>query len=183
MNTNYALDNYRSHELNISMKTSSGDLITMDFSNETSTSIRQMQSDNGSQNFMKFSSMQAFSFSMRGNGLDTQDQKEIDAFMEIAQPYIDNFLEGLGSDSQNSPVGKVARDIASVFEPSKEREPAEKESVKANIVKLFDKALSEFEAPKQLSPQEMIEKIFNESQKLLEKTLEEFDTFNKMLYA
>ena len=183
MNTNYALESYLSHDLNIMMKTSSGDTISMDFSNERSASLRKSSDANGSQTSMKFSSMEAFSFSMQSNGIDAQDQKEIDAFMEIAQPYIDNFLEGLGNDSQNSPIGKIARDIASVFEPAKERSVEQKEGVKANIVNLFDKAITQFQPPKQLSPEEMMEKIFNESKKLLEKTLQEFDDFGKMLYA
>ncbi|MDQ7059926.1 MAG: hypothetical protein Q9M43_01820 [Sulfurimonas sp.] len=48
MNTSYALDAYRSHDLNIAMKTSSGDVIKMDFSNAESSSFRQTKNENGS---------------------------------------------------------------------------------------------------------------------------------------
>jgi len=183
MNTSYGLDTYRSHDLNIAMRTSSGDVIKMDFANEQSSSIRHSQNENGSQTSMSFSSMQSFQFSIDSNGIDAQDQKEIDAFMKIAQPFIDNFLKELSEDAPNTPVTKLAHDIAGLFDPNRERSEDGKNAIKTNIVKMFDNAIAEIEPPKALSPQEMIQKILKDTQKLLEKTLEEFDNFNKNLYA
>jgi hypothetical protein len=183
MNTSYGLDAYHSHNLNIAMKTSSGDLIKIDFANEKSSSIRHSQDKNGSQTAMSFSSMQSFSFSMQSNGIDAQDQKEIDAFMEIARPYIDNFLKELDEDAPKTPVTKLAHDIAGLFNPNKERSQDAQNSVKANIVKMFDNALAAFEPQKMQNPAEIMENIFKNTQKLLEKTLQEFENFNKELYA
>ena len=183
MNTSYALDSYRSHDLNIAMKTSSGDVIKMDFANEQSSSIRHSQNEKGSQTSMSFSSMQSFQFSIKSNGIDAQDQKEIDAFMKIAQPFIDNFLKELTQDAPATPVTKLAHDIASLFNPNEPRDENQKNNIKTNIVKMFDRAISEFEAPKESSMEEMIKKIFEDTQKLLEKTLKEFDEFNKNIYA
>ena len=75
----YAIDTYRSHDLNIAMRTSSGDVIKMDFANENSSSISHIQNDAGSKTFANFSSRQEFSFSIQSNGISAQDQKEIDA--------------------------------------------------------------------------------------------------------
>ena len=185
MNSSYGLDAYRSHDLNIAMRTSSGDIIKMDFANEQASSIRHSQNEHGSQTSMSFSSMQSFQFSIQSNGIDAQDQKEIDSFMKIAQPFIDNFLKELSEDAPGSPVTKLAHNIAGLFDPERERDENSINNIKTNIVKMFDKAVEELEPPKleHIDTQKMIEKILKETQKLLEKTLEEFDNFNKNLYA
>ena len=163
MNMSYGLNAYRSHDLNIAMKTSSGDVIKMDFANEQSASISHSQNKNSSQTSMSFSSMQSFHFSVKDNGIDAQDQKEIDEFMKTAQPFIDNFLKELQEDAPSTPVTKLAHDIASLFKPSRERNENELNNVKTNIVKMFDKAINELEAPKELSYEEMLEKLFKET--------------------
>lgn len=181
--TSYGLDAYRSHDLNIAMKTSSGDVIKLDFSNEQSSSLRHSQDKNGSQTTASFSSMQSFSFSIKSNGIDKQDQKEIEAFMKIAQPFIDDFLKELSEDAPKSPVTKLAHDIAGLFDPNKQRDENELNTIKTNIVKMFEKALKDMKPPENLSIEDTIEKIFDDTQKLLEKTLGEFENFNKELYA
>ncbi|MDQ7044997.1 MAG: hypothetical protein Q9M32_03670 [Sulfurimonas sp.] len=183
MNTSYALDAYRSHDLNIAMKTSSGDVIKMDFSNAESSSFRQTKNENGSSTSMSFSSMQSFQFSIESNGIDKQDQKEIDAFMKIAQPFIDDFLKELQDSAPKSPVTQLAHQIAGLFEPNKERDENAKNNIKTNIVKMFDDALKKVEIPEKLSTQDLLEKMFKDTQKLLEKTLQEFNDFNKNFYA
>jgi len=183
MNTSYSLDTYRAHDLNIAMKTSSGDVIKMDFSNHQASSFTHKQNANSSQTSMSFSSMQSFQFSIESNGIDAQDQKEIDAFMELAQPYIDNFLKEFEDVAPKSPVSKLAHDIAGIFEPSRERSEDLNNRIKTNIVEMFDNAMNIIEEPTRLNTQEIIDKIFKEAQKLLEKTLQEFDNFNKNIYA
>ena len=183
MNTSYAMDSYRAHDLNIAMRTSSGDVIEMDFANRQSSSIRHQENANGSRTSMEFASMQSFQFNVKSNGIDAQDQKEIDAFMKIAQPFIDNFLKELEDVAPSSPVSKLAHTIASIFEPSKERDENAKNNVKTNIVKMFDDSMKKIETPEKLDSIDSLEKIFEEAKKLLEKTLKEFDEFNKNLYA
>ncbi len=183
MNSSFALDAYRSHDLNIVMKTSSGDVIKMDFANEQSASFEQTRNGNNSRTSMSFSSMQSFEFSIKSNGIDAQDQKEIDAFMKTAQPLIDDFLKELRDDAPASPVTQLAHQIAGIFEPNKERSEDSKNAVKTNIVKMFDQALQKLEPPKEMSVEEMTKKILEDTKKLLEKTLKEFDDFNKKIYA
>jgi len=184
MNTSYGLDTYRSHDLNIQMRTSSGDLIKMDFANKQSASMRYSQDQNGSsRTTASFSSMQSFQFSIESNGIDAQDQKEIDAFMKTAQPFIDDFLKELSEDAPGTPVTKLAHDIAGLFDPNRERDENGINAIKTNIVKMFDNALKEIKPPEKLSMEDTIKKIFEDTQKLLEKTLKEFDNFNKELYA
>lgn len=183
MNSSYGLDTYRSHDLNIAMRTSSGDVIKMDFANEQSASLHYSKDENSSKTIANFSSMQSFQFSMQSNGIDAQDQKEIDAFMKQAKPQIDAFLEELSQDAPNTPVTKTARNIVSLFDPNRPRSEDEKNAIKTNIVKMFDNALNTFQTPKIDSPEERMKKILDETQKLLEKTLKEFDNFGKNIYA
>ncbi|MDD3476447.1 MAG: hypothetical protein PHI38_06230 [Sulfurimonas sp.] len=174
MDTSYLLNAYRSHDLNISMKTSSGDVIKMDFANESALSMSSQKNSQGSQEEFSFSSMQSFNYSIKSNGIDEQDKKEIEEFMKIAQPYIDNFLKELSEDAPTSPVTKMAKDIASIFEPSKLRDENQSNQIKSSIVDLFDNSITKIKAT---------DDIFLEMQKLLERTLREFEDFNKKLYA
>ncbi len=181
MNTSYSLDAYKSHDLNIAMKTSSGDVIKIDFSNQQAGSFSQTKSANGTSTRASFSSMQSFQFSIDSNGISAQDQKEINDFMKIAQPFIDNFLKELQTDAPNSPVTKLANQIANIFEPSKQRDENEKNIIKSNIVQTFDNALGNVKTKNE--ERNPLDKIFKDMQKLLEKTLKEFDNFNKNIYA
>ena len=183
MNTSYGLDTYRSHDLNIAMKTSSGDVIKLDFANEQSASFRQNKNENGTSTSMSFSSMQSFQFSIESNGIDAQDQKEIDAFMKTAQPFIDKFLKELEDSAPKSPVTQLAKEIAGIFDPNRDRDEDGKNRIKTNIVELFDRSLNKLELPEKTSTEELMQKIFEDAKKLLEKTLEEFDNFGKNLYA
>jgi len=174
MNTSYAMNSYRSHDLNIAMRTSSGDVIKMDFANEQSASMKYETDGKSSSSSMSFSSMQSFNFSIDSNGIDAQDQKEIEAFMKKAQPFIDKFLKELDEDAPKSPVTKMAKQIAGIFQPNEHRNENANNNIKTNIVKMFDRSLQTVQEPQD---------IFKEAQKLLEKTLKEFDAFNKELYA
>ena len=183
MNTSYGVNAYRTHDLNISMKTSSGDTIKLDFANEQSASYKQEKDENGTLTSMSFSSMQSFKYSIDSNGIDAQDRKEIDAFMKIAQPYIDDYLKELQDSEPKTPVSKLAKEVASIFEPTKNREQNTKNQIKSDIVKVFDNSLNKLKLTEEESTKYSIEDILKQTQKLLEKTLEQFDNFSKNLYA
>ena len=175
MNTLSSLEAYRSHDLSIMMRTSSGDEINIDLSSQKSLSYEKSQSEGAKKESLSFSEMAAYQFEVKSNGIDAQDTKEIEAFMKIAQPYIDNFLKELDSGEQKNPLNKIAEDIKSVLKPLKSLNDVAQNSAKESLVSLFDNALKE---------SQNIDKIFDEAQKLLDKTLELFDkTFKANLYA
>ena len=177
MNTSYSLNAYKSHDLNISMKTSSGDVIKMNFANESSLSANSQKDSNGSKTELSFSSMQSFNFSIKSDGIDEQDKKEIEEFMKIAQPHIDGFLKELGEDAPASPVTKLAQKVASIFDPNRPRSDDEKGYIKSKMVDLFDSSLQKIKEP------EVAKNIFQDVKTLLERTLKAFDEFNKNIYA
>jgi len=184
-----SLSAYRSHDLNISMKTSSGDVINLDFSNEQSLNAKK--DDAGSS--MKFSSMQAFNFDMQSNGIDEQDKKEIAAFMKLAQPRIDAFMKELADQNQKSSVTKVAKNITDLLSNIDEKNVDFKALAKNSTVAMFDKGLDKvakehnLNAPLPDKAQKNaavdFDKLFKDSQKLLEKILQGIDNPKKEFYA
>lgn len=175
MNTSYGLSSYYSHDLNISMKTSSGDVVKLDFSNEQTLEIQGSTTSNSTSASLAYTSAQSYSFEMQSsNGIDEQDKKELQEFMKIAKPYIDDFMKELQEGSQTTPLNKAAKEIASIFEPQKERNDTLKEYTKSQISSLFDTSMSQ---------QKSLEKILDEAKKLLEKTLEYFEQNTQELYA
>jgi len=171
MNTLY--NAYKAHDLSINMRTSSGDEIAFDFSNSKNISFNH--NEKKGQDTLNFSSMQTFKFSIKSNGISKQDQKEIDEFMKTAQPLIDNFLKELEQDAPKTPVTKLARKIASIFEPNKDKETQSYK--KSSIVHTFDNSIQK------IDKSNLIDKIFEDAKKLLTQTLKEFDNFNKSIYA
>jgi len=183
MNTSYGYDTYKTHNLNIAMRTSSGDTIKMDFSNTQSASIRHSENRDSSQTSMSFSSMQSFQFSIDTNGIDAQDEKEIAAFMKEAQPFIDKFLAEFESDAPGTPVTQMAKQIIDIFAHIKEKNENTKNLVKTNLVEMFDRGMNTLSIPDNSDRENIMDRIFEDAKKLLEKTLAEFDKLNKELYA
>jgi len=175
------LDAYRSHSLNITMKTSSGDTLELDLANEQSLSMKQLSNGSSTQSDLSFSSMHSFKFQMNSNGIDAQDKKEIAAFMELAQPYLDNFFSELQTNGTNTtPMRKTAQSIASQFQPLQNSETLDYK--KGQITQLFDNSFEKMKKTTDLE-YEKLDSIFTQAQTLLQKTLEELDNFGKSLYA
>ena len=177
MYTSYSYDAYKAHDLNLYMKTSSGDEISLDFSKYSELSASNEQNDNSTKTSLTLSEMQSFSYSMKSNGITEQDQKEIDEFMAKAQPYINKFLKEFEEETPKSPVALLARKVASMFNPNIDRDANETEYIKANIVDVVDNGLLEYSSSKN------IDKLFEESKKLLEMIMLEFDNYDSKQYA
>jgi len=171
MITSSALDAYRSHELSISMKTSSGDTLSLNFSNEQALSMHQQKNGGEQESSLSFASMQSFSFQFDSNGISEQDQKEIDAFMKVAKPYIDNFMKDLDG---SSPLNKIASSITSSIGDLRHKNTDVINKAKSAIVDAFDTTMK---------PMELNQTLLERAQKLLEKILYGFDTETKELYA
>ncbi|MDD2265270.1 hypothetical protein [Sulfuricurvum sp.] len=174
MTTATSLDAYRSHELSIQMKTSSGDTLSLNFQNTQSLSMSEKTSDSSKEQSFSFSSMQAFSFTIDSNGITAQDQKEINAFMKKAQPYIDKFMKELSDQNQTTPINKVASDVTKLIGNLNNTDQNTKNYAKKGVVDLFDNSLKSVKSD---------EKMISEAQKLLQKIIDGFDKTMKSIYA
>lgn len=169
-----SLNAYRSHELNIQMKTSSGDTLSLNFENTQQLSMSSKQTDSSKEDSFSFSSVQAFSFSMDSNGITAQDQKEINAFMKKAQPYIDRFMKELEDQSQTTPINKIASDVTKLIGNLREKEDTVQTLAKKSVVDLFDNSIKSVKTN---------EKMIEEAQKLLQKIIGGFTKAFEPLYA
>jgi len=174
MISNTTLEASRSHELAIQMKTSSGDTLSLNFENSQELSLNSKQNGNAKEGSFSFKSLQAFSFEFQSNGLSEQDKQEIDAFMKVAQPYIDKFMKELESQNQTTPVNKIASDVTSLIKDLRYKDENTKNYAKSGIVDLFDNALKTGTAH---------EKMIEEAQKLMQKILDGFDSVFTPVYA
>lgn len=169
-----SLDAYRSHELSIAIKTSSGDTLSLNFENEQSLSMNEKTTSHSKEQSFSFSSMQAFSFNLESNGISEQDQKEINAFMKEAKPFIDKFIKELEDQNQNSPINKIASDVTKLIGNLKNSDDNVKNHAKKGVVDLFDNAVKEVKTT---------EKMIEEAQKLMQKIIDGFDKLFEPLYA
>ena len=183
MNSLTSLDAYRSHDLNIMMKTSSGDVIKMDMSNENALSYKNETTDNSSKTEFSFASKQQFQFSIESNGIDAQDKKEIEAFMKIAQPFIDDFMSELSGEQQTTPLNKMVQSISDLISPLKSKDDNIQAQSKNELVNAFDNSLEKNLAKLSESSSDSIAKLIEQSQKLLEKVLKDFDSLQASIYA
>lgn len=174
MTTATSYDAYRSHELAISMKTSSGDTLSLNFANEQSLSLNEKTTSDSKEQSFSFASMQAFSFTIDSNGISEQDQKEINAFMKKAQPYIDKFMKELEEENQTSPINKIASDVTKLIGNLKNSDENVKNHAKKGVVDLFDNAVKEIKTT---------EKMLDEAQKLMQKIIDGFDKLFEPIYA
>lgn len=169
-----SLNAYRSHELSMDMKTSSGDTLSLNFENTQQLSLSSQKDDNSKSTAFSFSSMQAFSFKLDSNGISEQDQKEIDTFMKKAQPYIDKFMKELEDQNQTSPINKVAHDIIKQIGNLKNSDENIKNNTKKGIVDMFDNAVKNMKTT---------EKMVDEAQKLMQKIIDGFNKMFEPIYA
>ena len=174
MNSLQSLSAYKSHNLDIYMKTSSGDEINISLSNEKSLNYNNKKTENSSSSDFSFSSSKEFSFDVNSNGIDAQDKKEIEEFMKLAKPFIDNFMKELQDENQTTPLNSFIKDINDTLSPLKEKNDDIKNYAKNEIVKMFDNSLKEVNDFKS---------IIKESEKFLRETLKAFDLNFKSLYA
>ena len=176
MNVNTALSAYSQHSLSIDIKTSSGDIIELDFNNEKSLDY----SSNEEGKSFSFSSLESFSYSYEGNGIDAQDRKEIDAFLEIAQPNIDKFMQGLNEGSSlKEPINKLTSDITNIFAPIKDKADNNLLNlVKEGLVNGVDKALA-----KEINPFEQTQEVLSHAQRFLEQMMKHLDKAEELLYV
>ncbi len=176
MNVNTALNAYSQHSLSIDIKTSSGDLIELDFNNEKSLQY----SSGENQKSFSFSSMESFSFHYEGNGIDAQDKKEIETFLKMAQPNIDNFVAGLNDGSSlTKPINQLTSNITQLFKPVKETGDQNiLNFTKEGLVNAMDKALK-----KEIEPLEQTEKIISHAQRFLEQMLKQLEKAEESFYV
>ncbi|NCB55499.1 MAG: diacylglycerol kinase, partial [Epsilonproteobacteria bacterium] len=92
--------NYSYNSLGFSLQTSSGDVIDLNMYDERSASISHEQSGGMQNTMLSLSHAYGYNFHYEGDGIDENDQKEIDAAMKLIQPQIDEYLSNVQQSSE-----------------------------------------------------------------------------------
>lgn len=98
----------------------------------------------------------------------------------MAQPNIDNFIAGLNEGSSLSlPINKITSDIASLFNPIKEKNDNNLLNfAKEGLTSALDKALAQ-----EIDPFKQTEKVLSHAQRFLEQMMKHLDKAEELLYV
>lgn len=158
--------NYSYNSLDFSLQTSSGDTIDLSMYDERSVEISQEQSGTTSSTSLSLSHAYGYSFHYKGNGIDENDQKEIDAAMKLIQPMMDEYLKNVeesGSSTSQAKTTNTAYDINSKLPTIEDLNT--QNYANDSILKSLDKILEK--------AQKQNEKLLQEAQKLFDSILKQ----------
>lgn len=160
------------NNLDFSFKTSSGDTISLNMYDKKEVSYESTKSANGSASTFTLTHAYGYEFSYRGNGIDENDQKEIDAALKKLQPKIDKYLENVNSSGIPTPrdILNTALDMRQDLPQIKDEN--HKNAISDSIMKLLDE-----KTPQYFPNSDILES----AKSLFDKLLEQLDNFS--LYA
>lgn len=161
-------NNYSYNDFNFSMRTSSGDTINLKMYDERSSEFSHEQTDTTSTTTLSLSHAYGYNFKYEGNGIDSQDKKEIEEAMKLVSPMIDEYLSSVKeTQPNNADVINKAFDINSYLPKSEDANT--KNYLHGKTLKAIDKILEKNE--------NQSEKILKEAQKLFESLLKQSERF------
>ena len=158
--------NYSYNSLDFSLQTSSGDTIDLSMYDERSLEVSQEQSGNTSSTSLSLSHAYGYSFHYKGDGIDANDQKEIDAAMKLIQPMMDEYLKNVeesGNSTSQAKTTNTAYDINSKLPTIEDLNT--QNYANDSILKSLDKILEK--------AQKQNEQLLKEAQKLFDSILKQ----------
>ncbi|MBR8463517.1 ATP/GTP-binding protein [Campylobacter sp. faydin G-24] len=162
------------NNMDFKFKTSSGDEI--DFSMYDNKSLEYVSEKNsrGSSQSLTLTHEYGYSFSYKGDGLDTKDLAELDEALKLISPQIDKFMKNVKNDDKiagsDESITNLANNIKQILPQPKNDN--HKNLIADNTIKIFDELLEQNRADKNL---------LNNTKKLFDRL---FDTTNKLfVYA
>jgi hypothetical protein len=157
--------NYSYNSFDFSFKTSSGDTIDLSMYDERSAEISHEQSGSTSITSFSLSHAYGYSFHYQGNGIDVNDQKEIDEAMKLIQPMMNDYLKNVAKNgtSTSQLTTNTAYDINSKLPTMKDLNT--QNYANDSMIKSLDKILEKAENQN--------EKMLKEAQKLFDSILKQ----------
>ncbi len=152
-----------------SLQTSSGDVINLSMYDTRTTDISQETNGNTRTTTLSLSHAYGYNFQYQGDGIDANDQKEIDEAMKAIQPMMDKYLQSVKESATNqAQITNSAFDISSKLPTT--TNPNTQNYINDSVLKTLDKVLSK--------AQHQNEKTLNEAQKLFDAFLKQHKGFN-----
>jgi hypothetical protein len=161
-------NSYNYSDFNFSMTTSSGDTIDLMMYDETSSELSYQKDAVATTTMLSLKHSYGYEYKYEGDGIDAQDQKEIDAAMKQIEPMIADFMEKAQENSlSNAQITNKAFDINSYL--AKPEDLSTKNYQNGKLLKTIDKILEKAENQN--------EKILKEAQKLFDALLKQQEQF------
>ncbi|NCD12039.1 MAG: diacylglycerol kinase [Epsilonproteobacteria bacterium] len=155
---------YNANRFGFSLQTSSGDTIDLSMYNERSMEFSQTTNGNSRATTLSLSHAYGYSFSYEGNGIDANDQKEIDEAMKVIQPMMDEYLKSVEQSNTNAAkLTNTAYDINALLPKSENLDT--QNYANDSLLKSLDKILEQ--------AQNQNEKMLQEAQKLFDTILKQ----------
>lgn len=160
------------HNLDLSIKTSSGDTISLNMYDNKEMQYSDVREGNARMQEFSLSHAYGYTFSYEGNGIDKQDMQEIREAMKELKPSIKEYMQNVKDDGMPSPRAIIneALNIRQALPSPKDFN--EKQMMGSELLKNFDEALEEF-SPNQI--------VLEASKSLFDRIMEQLDSFS--LYA
>lgn len=161
---NISASTYNYNSFGFSLQTSSGDTINLSMYNERSSEFSQTTNGNARATTLSLSHAYGYSFSYEGNGIDENDQKEIDEAMKVIGPMMDEYLKSVEqNNASTAKLTNTAYDINALLPKSENLDT--QNYANDSLLKGLDKILEQ--------AQNQNEKMLQEAQKLFETILKQ----------
>jgi len=155
---------------NFSMQTSSGDKIDLRLYDEKSSELSFSKDGNSTSLILSLTHSYGYSFRYEGNGIDTQDKKEIDQAMKTIQPMLEKYMQNVKDSEENFSMSEItnrAFDINHYLPKTQNHDT--KSYLQDQTLKSIDKILEKAQYQNQ--------KLLEHAQKLFESIMKQTDRF------
>lgn len=155
--------------LDFSFKTSSGDNISFSMYDNKELSAQSVNSGNSSSQSYSLTHAYGYHFHYDGNGIDENDQKEINKALEELQPKIDEFMQNVNESGIPSPksILNTSRDFADMMPKADDLNVLEYQ--KESLLDKFDLTLEKF-APN--------EDVLKGAKSLFDRIMEQLESYS-----
>lgn len=160
------------NSLDFSFKTSSGDTISLNMYDNKELSYDKTQNSHGSSTTYTLTHAYGYEFSYKGNGIDENDQKEIDEALKKLEPKIDTYLENVSKSGIPTPRDILNSTLDMRQDLPQVKDENHKNAISDSILKMLDE-----KTPKYFPNPDILEG----AKALFDKLLEQLDNFT--LYA
>lgn len=154
--------NYNS--FGFSLQTSSGDTINLSMYDSRVAQISHESTDQSQTTTYSLSHAYGYKFEYKGNGIDENDQKEIDAAMKVIQPMMDEYFKNV-QESANTTT------LASLTNTSYSMNALLPKTNDANTQNYINDALLKSIDAQMAKPNNRTEKMLQEAHKLFQSLL------------
>ena len=152
------------------MQTSSGDKIDLKMYDEKSSEMSYKKDGNSTELMLSLKHSYGYSFHYNGNGIDAQDQKEIDKAMETIKPMLEKYMENVKDSEDGFSMAEITNSAFDIKKKKKKTENLDtKNYLSDQTLKTIDKILEKAENQN--------EKMLKHVQKLFDSLLKQMDRF------